>query len=102
MPVKLDGSLTVPFCDEILSRVAEAFEANDAVTIDVAGASEVDVSFLQILVAASKTAAQTGKTLVIETAGLPLLAHAAARCGLPLTTTPHGVAALPTFSNGSL
>ena len=85
-----------------MTKVADALQAAEAVTVDLSGATEIDVSFLQIMIAGCKTASQKNKSLLILSAGSELLAKEATRCGLSMSPSSEGVYALPRITSGSL
>jgi len=59
----LDGALTIRNMPSIHSRVLDAIRRHQTVQIDSAGATEVDLSFVQLLVAARRSAALEGRSL---------------------------------------
>jgi anti-anti-sigma regulatory factor len=79
----LSGSLTTPRAEAIHSEVLAALTGHSSVTIDCANASDMDVAFIQILVAASRLAAQSGKTIALASPPAGLLAETLRRCGFP-------------------
>jgi ABC-type transporter Mla MlaB component len=58
----LDGPLTVRHAPQIHARLREALRQG-SVAIDCRAADEVDVSFIQLVLAARRSAAATGRTL---------------------------------------
>jgi anti-anti-sigma regulatory factor len=81
--LSLAGSLTTPRAETIHSEVLAALTGHSSVTIDCANASDMDVAFIQILVAASRFAAQTGKSIALASPPAGLLAETLRRCGFP-------------------
>ena len=63
--LSLTGSLTTPRAEAIHSEVLAALSGHSSVTIDCSNASEMDVAFIQILVAANRFASQCGKTVAL-------------------------------------
>jgi ABC-type transporter Mla MlaB component len=61
--VTLDGPLTVRGIDAIQARLAAALTRHTIVTVDCAAATEVDLSLIQLLLAARASATHAGKTL---------------------------------------
>jgi anti-anti-sigma regulatory factor len=98
--VYLKGPLTVTHADPIAATLLEALGASEAVTIDLSGATGIDVSFLQILIAANKSAARNRKTLKIAAPGYEMLAKEAARCGLPGPKSANAAHVLPCATTG--
>ena len=81
--LSLSGSLTTPRAETIHSEVLAALTGHSSVTIDCANASDMDVAFIQILVAASRFASQSGKTIALASPPAGLLAETLRRCGFP-------------------
>ncbi len=79
--VKLSGSLTTPVGDEVHRTVLEALSGREQLTIDCSDVTEVDVSFLQILVAADVAAGRSHKTAALASPPQGVLADALRRCG---------------------
>jgi ABC-type transporter Mla MlaB component len=69
LPVKdrlvLSGSLTVRDIQLVHARIAAALHQYPSVTLDCAAANAVDLSFIQLVLAARKSAAAAGKTLAL-------------------------------------
>ena len=61
--VRCDGALTLAAAAEHRERLLRALDDNHAVVVDVRGAEDVDMTFIQLLVAAQKSAAYHGKTV---------------------------------------
>jgi ABC-type transporter Mla MlaB component len=59
----LDGALTIRNMPSIHSRVLGAVRRYQTIHVETAGATEVDLSFVQLLVAARRSAALEGKAL---------------------------------------
>ena len=64
--VNLTGDLTISRSAEILTILKESLQRNDEIRISLQGASRIDLSCLQLLCAAHRTAAATGKVLALE------------------------------------
>lgn len=93
--LSLSGALTVPNAEVIQGKILDAFEAGSpSLTIDVSEASEIDISFLQILIAAQKSASARGLRLVVQSGRSPLVADELKRCGLS-SASPAGIRILP-------
>ncbi|MDR3475515.1 MAG: STAS domain-containing protein [Devosia sp.] len=60
------GALSLRDAGELAGRLRTAIEAHPAVTITADELTELDVSILQVLVSAHKTAAQAGKSLTLK------------------------------------
>lgn len=64
--VNFSGDLTISRCDEILSQLREAFDHGKSVRISLQEVTAIDLSFLQLLCAAHRTAAAEKKEISIE------------------------------------
>lgn len=63
----LTGDLTISRAADILSLLRESLQAGDEVRIILQEVSRVDLSCLQLLCSAHRTAAAAGKVLTLET-----------------------------------
>lgn len=79
----LQGTLTISRVDELRVEILESIHAHPAVALDCAKAEEVDVAFLQLLIAANHTAEKLGKIVRFLAPPPPVLADAITRCGFP-------------------
>ncbi len=87
--LSLIGNLTTPQAEAVHSQVMAALSGHSSVTIDCSGASDMDVAFIQILVAASRYASRCGKSVALASPPAGLLADTLRRCGFspPLRPT---------------
>ena len=70
----LNGRLTVRSAEELRSRVLEVMRLHSCVEVECSAATDVDLSFIQLVLSARKSAAAAGKTLSLaHTAGGVLL-----------------------------
>jgi HPt (histidine-containing phosphotransfer) domain-containing protein len=67
-----DGSLTLANAEQWRERLLDALDRHPRVVVDVAGAEEIDTTFIQILVAAKKSAAIAGKRIGVYPASARL------------------------------
>lgn len=81
MELPLGPSVTIRNAREVAGRIAECLRSGRDITIDAAGIESGDVTLIQILVAARKSAARRGRRLEIE-APSPALTALMRRCGL--------------------
>ena len=79
--LKLSGRLTTPTSDDTHRAMQKALEEREKLVLDCSGASEVDVSFLQLLVAAQRAAERSHKTIAFSAPPQGVLADALLRCG---------------------
>jgi anti-anti-sigma regulatory factor len=75
------------------AEVAAAVSDHSSVAIDCSNASDMDVAFIQILVAASRFASQCGKTIALASPPAGLLAETLRRCGFSPPERPTAVLA---------
>ncbi len=61
----------------------QALSDHASVILDCAGATEIDVAFVQILIAASRTAAKSNKRIELKRPPDGPLPEALRRCGFP-------------------
>ena len=64
--LNLRGDLTISRSAEILSILSESLKKSDEVRISFRETSRIDLSCLQLLCAAHRTAAATGKVVTLE------------------------------------
>lgn len=86
--LSLTGSLTTPRAEAIHLEVLAALNGHSRVTVDCSSASEMDVAFIQILVAADRFASQRGKTIALASPPAGLLAETLRRCGFSAPKRP--------------
>jgi len=79
--LSLTGSLTTPRAEAIHAEVFAVLSGHPNVAIDCANASEMDVAFIQILVAAHRFAVKSGKSVALASPPAGLLAETLKRCG---------------------
>lgn len=84
--VVMGGPLTVSRAASLQAQLIEAFDSADSIHIDLSAAIDLDVSFLQMLVAAQKSAVFEGKTLTVSASSM--LARQIERCGLDRSALP--------------
>lgn len=80
--IALAGPLTVRTIKTIHGRIADALHHHPAITIDCSAATEVDLSFLQLMIAARKSAAAAGKTVSLARPAAGPLRDALTHAGL--------------------
>jgi anti-anti-sigma regulatory factor len=82
--LSLDGQLTIATSGQIAQQFLEALSNRPEIDVDCTGATEIDVSFIQLLVATARSARAMGKQVtIVETA---LLREVLDRCGFPAST----------------
>jgi ABC-type transporter Mla MlaB component len=80
--LKLGGPLTVRLAKQIRARIIEALGQFPSVTIDCSGATEVDLSFIQLILSARKSASASAKTLSLAQPADGALLEALRQAGL--------------------
>jgi ABC-type transporter Mla MlaB component len=63
--VDMSGPLTLPEAEAIRDQLAAALAKGQPITVDCSGAAEVDLSFIQLLLSARRSAARQGLTLAL-------------------------------------
>jgi anti-anti-sigma regulatory factor len=86
--LSLAGSLTTPRAEAVHAEVFAVLSGHSNVAVDCSNASEMDVAFIQILVAASRFASQCGKTVALASPPAGLLAETLRRCGFSAPKRP--------------
>lgn len=81
----LEGALTTRTAEALCTTLRENIAHNPAVLIDCLAATEVDLSFIQLLVASRVSAAQSGKTVVLSASPDGALLTALTRAGFSVT-----------------
>ncbi len=79
--IRLDGALTVRGVDSVHAKLAAALEQHAVVVVDCSAATEIDLSLIQLLLAARRTAQHADKTLRLAGADNTALRTALLRGG---------------------
>lgn len=95
--LRLEGEMTIAKAAKLKDALARAIDSGKTVVIDIDRVTGVDLSFLQLLCSAHRTAANQGKKLTISNPGLPVYAEARKTAGFHYTKPCRHVA-----SNGCL
>jgi anti-anti-sigma regulatory factor len=61
----LDGSLTLRTVETTRAKLLETMERHQALEIDCSAATEIDLSFIQLLLSARTSAQSAGKTIAL-------------------------------------
>lgn len=64
--IRFAGNLTIEHAAELQQVLMESLDRGDSLCLVFENVAEVDVSFLQLLCSAHRTAVKTGKTLVLD------------------------------------
>ena len=91
--LSLTGSLTTPRAEAVHAEVFAVLSGHSNVAVDCSNASEMDVAFIQILVAAQRFAVRSGKSVALASPPAGLLADALKRCGFSPPKRPTAVLA---------
>jgi anti-anti-sigma regulatory factor len=86
--VILEGALTIRTAEAVRSTLREAFEGDQNIAIDCTGAEEIDLSFVQLLIAARVTAVRMGKTVSLIARPEGPLLDTLTRVGFGVTAEP--------------
>jgi anti-anti-sigma regulatory factor len=76
------GRLTVDRAGELKKAFQDALATGRAIDVDFSQASEVDITFLQLLYAAGRAAIQKGQSFALPTVHPPAVAKALRAAGL--------------------
>jgi two-component system chemotaxis sensor kinase CheA len=79
--VPLGGALTIATVEATHAQLREALGGAGAIVLDCSQAREVDVTFLQLMVSAQRTAASAGRSVHLAAPPSGVLAEALRRCG---------------------
>jgi anti-sigma B factor antagonist len=77
-----NGRLTVERAAELKESFRNALSRSSSIDVDASGASEVDITFLQLLYAAGKAALAAGKSFNLPPVHPPAMAKALRAAGL--------------------
>lgn len=76
------GEMTIQFADEIRTKLADALEHHAIIEVNCTDATDMDVSFVQLLLAARKSALAKGGDVRLASPGSPLLSTTLTRGGI--------------------
>jgi|GEM_PF-961109 len=79
--IAFSGSLTIRNAEAVRERLTAALAEGGRVVVDCTEAKEVDITFIQLLIAARRSAAQAGGDLVLARAAEGALLEALQRGG---------------------
>jgi anti-anti-sigma regulatory factor len=79
--IRFEGRLTVTNSVNLHAKLFEALRDFKSIVVDSSNASEIDVTFIQLLLAARNTAGARGKTFEMPASANAPLADALSRCG---------------------
>lgn len=80
-PLRLSGDLSLRNISELHRRLTEALAEHQAIDLDTREVESADTGTLQLLVAAAKTAAATGRTLGLAADAASPMGRALVRAG---------------------
>jgi len=81
--LNLSGPLTVAVCETLQAEFATALAQADTVVVRIDPEAEIDLTFLQLLIAADRTAKARGKRVELQTPPSGAFAEALRSCGYP-------------------
>jgi ABC-type transporter Mla MlaB component len=79
--LRFTGALTLSAAEAVRSSLLVALEGNGAVRLDCSGATDVDVSFVQMVLAARRAAGEQGKSVSLAAPAAGALLDALRRGG---------------------
>ncbi len=80
--VTLAGPMTIRQADDVATTLMDALTQSSAIELDFSGVSSVDLTFIQLLVAAAKSAEADGKTLTLQAPAPACLVQACELVGI--------------------
>jgi len=80
--VAFDGALTIRHIRAIRDRLMEALSGSQTVRVDCVAATEVDLSFIQLMLSARRSAMAAGKTILLSAGESSVLHDALVRAGM--------------------
>jgi hypothetical protein len=89
LPAALPAALTIREAENIQSRLLDLVREQEAVVVDCSAATEIDLSFVQLVLSARKSAVALGKRLTVLPPASGLLSDVLRRAGIvPSTGEP--------------
>jgi anti-anti-sigma regulatory factor len=88
--VVLEGPLLLRQAEDLRAKLLLAVQTQDRLEIDCAGVTEADLSGLQTLLSAARSARRGGKPVLLRGAPSPALRDAVLRAGFPPTADAAG------------
>ena len=79
----LEGPLLLRHAEDLRTRLMQAVQTQPRLEIDCTGVTEADLSAVQALLSAGRSAQRGGKSLLLRGAPAPALCAALARAGFP-------------------
>ena len=99
--VRLDGPLTVSTADATKARLMAALD-RESFVVDCTGATEIDLSFVQLVIAARRSAELRGKTIELAAPAAGTLHDVLERCGLLGSSSTQGMAEAAFWTKGNV
>jgi anti-anti-sigma regulatory factor len=87
--IRYEGVLTLAAAPKIREEIMAAIDANKTVVADVSQATDADLTFIQILIAAKRTASARGKTFLISAPENGVVMQKIKCVGTPSGQTPN-------------
>jgi len=101
IPLKLRGSLTTPASEDAHRAIRDALSGCENLVVDCSEATEIDVSFLQLLASAERTAERAHKSIALSAPPQGALADALRRCGFAAEGTTSLAKIFPSAARGA-
>jgi ABC-type transporter Mla MlaB component len=86
--VVLSGPRTVRYAEETRTLLLEALQGSSPVTLDCSAVAEADLSFVQLLFAARRSAQLSGNVVTLAHSASGVLQQALSRAGFELAPDP--------------
>ncbi len=84
----LDGALTVRTAEIVHSKLRQAINEHPLIKLDCRDATDVDLTFVQLLLSARLSAERSGKTVTLAARPDGPLSDALTRAGFQITAEP--------------
>ena len=88
--LRLVGALTIRTAEVVCATLQEALARHPSILIDCSAADEVDVSFVQLLIAARASSHRLGHTVALTERPDGMLLDALTRAGFRVASEDHG------------
>jgi ABC-type transporter Mla MlaB component len=79
--IGFSGAATIRQAEDIAERLKQALASSDRIEVDCAGLTEVDTTFIQLILSARKSAEVAGKALTLSAPAGGVLLDALTICG---------------------
>jgi anti-anti-sigma regulatory factor len=85
----LDGALTIRTAEAVSAKLLDAIREHTCLSIDCSAAAEIDLSFIQLLIAARATAQLLHRSVILASRPVGVLLDTLTRGGFCITEEGH-------------